>query len=413
MNVNPSGTTITQVSQHEAPPNTQIPGPVAAGIKRPFSAISNPPFPNHEPTMTSDNSPTSTKQCNEAMKDDIQRHTGSTTSPGPYAQVSTRTNTGITGPTAGSSLETSVMTRRATTTNTGMNVAMQNDTQHTTGSSTSPAPLSKVSTVVDATNESPNSSRNQKTSNGVKHPAARLVNAPLSRASLGGNSFSEISSIESTPKTPTLSGCDTPNSGAMSTPNSNGDITQGSTTQSSNTQSGTTQGTITQNITKSKSSTMTDSSSTEPPTYAQVTAASGPRSMTTTTPVTPIYPSLGVSQPQPRFHTPLSLANTSTNRPSGLNFTPLRPIHNWIPPRPAIISRTERSAAGIAEDIADEEARNAEKKAEAERKEKEMEVLREAAERAEKAAEVERARALGERVAEWRDGGRGSGRGRK
>lgn len=66
-----------------------------------------------------------------------------------------------------------------------------------------------------------------------------------------------------------------------------------------------------------------------------------------------------------------------------------------MPPRPAIISRTERSAAEIADDIADEEARKAEKKAEAERKEAEIKLLREAAKRAEKAAEVERARVLG------------------
>ena len=44
---------------------------------------------------------------------------------------------------------------------------------------------------------------------------------------------------------------------------------------------------------------------------------------------------------------------------------------------------------------------------EAERKEAEMRMLREAAERAEKAAEVEKARALGDRVLEWREGGSG------
>jgi hypothetical protein len=97
----------------------------------------------------------------------------------------------------------------------------------------------------------------------------------------------------------------------------------------------------------------------------------------------------------PRYTPTLSLASTTTNKPPGATFKPLRPIHNWVPPRPAIIARTEATDAERAELRAEAAAREAEKKQVVEQKQKEMEILMGAAEK----AEVEkRARELAERV---------------
>lgn len=50
----------------------------------------------------------------------------------------------------------------------------------------------------------------------------------------------------------------------------------------------------------------------------------------------------------PKFITPLSLATTTTNRHPSTTYTPLKPIHHWVPPRPTIIARIDFSAAEIA-----------------------------------------------------------------
>jgi hypothetical protein len=98
---------------------------------------------------------------------------------------------------------------------------------------------------------------------------------------------------------------------------------------------------------------------------------------------------------KPRYTPTLSLASTTTNKPPGPSFKPLKPIHNWVPPRPVIIARTEATDAEKAELRAEAAAREVEKKQVVEQKQKEMEVLRGGA----KKAEVERrAREVAERV---------------
>jgi hypothetical protein len=99
-----------------------------------------------------------------------------------------------------------------------------------------------------------------------------------------------------------------------------------------------------------------------------------------------------------RFTSTLSLTSTTTNKPPGSTFKPLRPIHNWVPPRPNITARTEATDAEKAELRAEDAVRKAEKKAEAERKEKEMEILLGGAKKRE---EEKRAKDLAEHIRSW------------
>jgi hypothetical protein len=101
---------------------------------------------------------------------------------------------------------------------------------------------------------------------------------------------------------------------------------------------------------------------------------------------------------KPRYTATLSLASTTTNKPPGSTFKPLKPIHNWIPPRPVIIARTEATDAEKAELRAEAAAREAEKKLVVEQKQREMEILMGGAKKAE--AE-KRARESAERVGSW------------
>ncbi|KAH0286115.1 hypothetical protein KCU62_g7018, partial [Aureobasidium sp. EXF-3399] len=407
INTNSSGPSFTRTEQREDP-NTIESGPINRGIKRPFSAISDASSSSYKHTMANDKSPTSTDQTNEAMENSEQRTAGSSTSPGPASQVPTTTNDNITEPATASGPKTSVMTRKAATANIGSNEVMNNDTQRTASSSASPNPASHLSTMSSTTNDNSTSPSNN-TSRKIcrfTRPSARLVNAPLSSTSRAGNSFSAISSIESTPEAASMSESNTPPSGAMATPNSNSVMTPGSTAQANIASHGsiTTQGSITQNIINPTSTTMSSNNTTEPPTYAQVTAAGSLSSITATAtasvqPTPPLFsfPSTSSAtspQPQPRYHTPLSLASTSTNRPLSATFNPLRPIHNWVSPRPAIFARTEWSDAQKAESIADEETSKAEKTQEAERKAREMEMLTKGAKKAEAVEKERRAKEL-------------------
>ncbi|CAD0090189.1 unnamed protein product [Aureobasidium mustum] len=83
------------------------------------------------------------------------------------------------------------------------------------------------------------------------------------------------------------------------------------------------------------------------------------------------------SHPAPgaKFVSTLSLASTTTDRPPGPNFTPLRPMTHWVHPRPAIIPRTEATDAEKAEIRAEQAARKAEKEAEKQQKKRENEFL--------------------------------------
>lgn len=417
MNNNPSGATFTQAEQRETP-NTTISGLAIRGIKRPFSAISNASSFNHEPIMADDKSPTTTSQTNEVMNNSEQRTASYSTSSNPVSQVSTMTNDNITEPAADSGPETSVMTRKVATSNTGSNEVTNNDTQRTAGTAdsiTSPGSASHLSTTTNATDNNSTSPSNNTSRNICRftRPSLRLVNAPLSSTSRAGMSFSAISSIESTPEAASIGdsstsmiNSSTPNSSEMATPTNNLITTQSQTTQ----------GNIAHNTTNFTRSTMNNSESTGSPTYAQVTAAGTLSSTPTTASATPTspffpFPSAPQPQPQPHYHTPLSLASTRTNRPPGPSFTPLRPIHNWVPPRPAIIARTEWTDAQKAESFADEAARKAEKAQEAERKAAEMEVLKKGAERAADLEKERRAKELGNRMREWHgeQGGRGHG----
>ncbi|KAG9697834.1 hypothetical protein KCU95_g3351, partial [Aureobasidium melanogenum] len=76
--------------------------------------------------------------------------------------------------------------------------------------------------------------------------------------------------------------------------------------------------------------------------------------------------------PDPKFITPLPLASTTKNRPPSATFTPLKPIHHWVPPRPTIIARTDLPAAEIAELRAEEAARKAEKETDKKKREREI-----------------------------------------
>lgn len=69
----------------------------------------------------------------------------------------------------------------------------------------------------------------------------------------------------------------------------------------------------------------------------------------------------------------LSLASTTTNRPAPSNFTPLKPITHWVPPRPTIAPRTSLSGIEKAELVAEDAARKTEKQAVKVQKEKEVE----------------------------------------
>jgi hypothetical protein len=101
---------------------------------------------------------------------------------------------------------------------------------------------------------------------------------------------------------------------------------------------------------------------------------------------------------QPKYASTLSLASTTTNKPPGPTFKPLKPIHDWVPPRPNITARTEATDAEKAELRAEDTARKAEKKAEAERKEREMEISMGGAKKRE---EEKRAKDLAERIGSW------------
>lgn len=83
--------------------------------------------------------------------------------------------------------------------------------------------------------------------------------------------------------------------------------------------------------------------------------------------------------PGPKFITPLALASTTTNRPPFATFTPLRPIHHWVPPRPTIVARIDLSAAEIAELRVEEAARKAEREAEKKNREREVKMMSERA----------------------------------
>ncbi|KAG9671502.1 hypothetical protein KCU99_g4789, partial [Aureobasidium melanogenum] len=76
--------------------------------------------------------------------------------------------------------------------------------------------------------------------------------------------------------------------------------------------------------------------------------------------------------PSAKLISPLSLASTTTNRPPSATFTPLEPIYHWVPPRPAIIARTELSEAGKASLRAEDATRKAEKETEKLRRAKEV-----------------------------------------
>ncbi|KAK6001257.1 hypothetical protein QM012_002588 [Aureobasidium pullulans] len=76
-----------------------------------------------------------------------------------------------------------------------------------------------------------------------------------------------------------------------------------------------------------------------------------------------------------QFVSTLSLASTTTNRPPPANFTPLKPITHWVPPRPTIIARTEPSDTEKAELRAEQAARKTEKEAAKQQKEEENEML--------------------------------------
>lgn len=62
-----------------------------------------------------------------------------------------------------------------------------------------------------------------------------------------------------------------------------------------------------------------------------------------------------------KFISTLSLASTTTNRPPRPNFTPFKPITDWVPPRPTIIARTELCEVEKAELRAEEATRKTEK----------------------------------------------------
>jgi hypothetical protein len=105
-----------------------------------------------------------------------------------------------------------------------------------------------------------------------------------------------------------------------------------------------------------------------------------------------------VAAPTQRLTSTLSLVSTTTNKPPGPTFKPLKPIYDWVPPRPNIIARTEATDAEKEELRAEDAARKAEKKAEAERKEKEMEILMSGAK---KCDGEKRAKDLAERIGSW------------
>ncbi|KAH0352011.1 TBC-domain-containing protein, partial [Aureobasidium melanogenum] len=107
-----------------------------------------------------------------------------------------------------------------------------------------------------------------------------------------------------------------------------------------------------------------------------------PKSTTTSTSSSPkikINRKPSSPAPGPKIITPLALASTITNRHPSATFTPLKPIHHWLPPRPTIIARTDLPAAEIAELRAEEAARKAEKEAEKKKREREVEMMRERA----------------------------------
>jgi hypothetical protein len=99
-----------------------------------------------------------------------------------------------------------------------------------------------------------------------------------------------------------------------------------------------------------------------------------------------------------RYTPTLSLASTTTNKPPGSTFKPLKPTHNWVPPRPDIIARTEATDAEEAELRAEAAARETEKKQAAEQKQRKMKILTGGAKKAE--AE-KRAKELAERIRSW------------
>lgn len=100
------------------------------------------------------------------------------------------------------------------------------------------------------------------------------------------------------------------------------------------------------------------------------------------------------SKPAPsvKFVSPLPLASTTTNRPPPASFTALKPIHHWVPPRPAIIARTELSDAEKPELRVEDTVRKAEKEAAKLQKEREVEMM---VTRAKEAQMQIRAQALG------------------
>jgi hypothetical protein len=244
--------------------------------------------------------------------------------------------------------------------------AMISDKDNTARVASSASQLSPMTTNKKST--IPSTQSTTKDSKELEDPTARFTNTSL-------NDSSSIS----TPSPMDMSNSSTPASSALPTPNS------------SNSQFASSTDTTTQSTPGALTVTQALSDAAQ---IAPRQATSGSLEAPSTTPLA--MPGTN----QPKYTSTLSLASTTTNAPTNPNSTPLRPIHHWVLPRPVILRRTSPPPAEKAATRAEHAARQAEKKAEAEETEKEMQILRQGAKKAKELEMEERAKALQERMRE-------------